>query len=98
VLADRRLVTLAGPGGAGKTRLALEVAERVVGNHPDGIRLVELAPLVDHEVVVDEVAQRFGATRVEEVPLAETIADTIGIGGCCWSSTTASISWSPSHG
>jgi predicted ATPase/class 3 adenylate cyclase len=78
LLADRRLVTLAGPGGAGKTRLALEVAERVVGNHPDGIRLVELAPLVDHEVVVDEVAQRFGATRVEEVPLAETIADTIG--------------------
>jgi predicted ATPase/class 3 adenylate cyclase len=78
LLAERRLVTLAGPGGAGKTRLALEVAERVVGNHPDGIRLVELAPLVDHEVVVDEVAQRFGATRVEEVPLAQTIADTIG--------------------
>jgi predicted ATPase/class 3 adenylate cyclase len=78
LLADRRLVTLAGPGGAGKTRLALEVAERVVRNHPDGIRLVELAALVDHEVVIDEVAQRFGATRVEEVPLAETIAATIG--------------------
>ncbi|HSM67529.1 MAG TPA: adenylate/guanylate cyclase domain-containing protein [Ilumatobacteraceae bacterium] len=78
LLAERRLVTLAGPGGAGKTRLALEVAERVVGDHPDGVRLVELAALVDHDVVTDEVAQRFGATKVDEVPLAETIVDTIG--------------------
>ncbi len=78
LLADRRLVTLAGPGGAGKTRLALEVAERVVLDHPDGIRLVELAALVDHHVVLDEVAQRFGATKDADVPLAETIAETIG--------------------
>jgi predicted ATPase len=77
LLGDRRLVTLTGPGGAGKTRLALEVAGRVVLDHPDGIRLVELAALVDHDVFVDEVAQRFGATRVAEVPLSQTIAETI---------------------
>ena len=77
LLRDRRLVTLTGPGGAGKTRLSLEVAERVILDHGDGIRLVELAPLVDADVFVDEVAQRFGATRVADVPLGETIAATI---------------------
>lgn len=77
LLGERRLVTLTGPGGAGKTRLCLEVASRVVLDHPDGIRLVELAPLVDHDVFVEEVAQRFGATRVADVPLSRTIAETI---------------------
>ena len=80
LLGDRRLVTLTGPGGAGKTRLALEVAARVVLDHPDGIRLVELAALVDHDVFVDEVAQRFGATPVADVPIARTIADAIKAG------------------
>jgi predicted ATPase/class 3 adenylate cyclase len=77
LLGDRRLVTLTGPGGAGKTRLSLEVAERVVLDHPDGIRLVELAALVDLDVFVDAVAQRFGATEVADVPLTRTIAETI---------------------
>ena len=77
LLRDRRLVTLTGPGGAGKTRLSLEVADRVILDHGDGIRLVELAAISDTEVFVDEVAQRFGATRVADVPLGETIAATI---------------------
>ncbi|BDM71526.1 SARP family transcriptional regulator [Streptomyces nigrescens] len=44
-LADHRLVTLTGPGGVGKTRLALETAGRLAGDFPDGIWLVELAAL-----------------------------------------------------
>ncbi|AXB47604.1 BTAD domain-containing putative transcriptional regulator [Amycolatopsis albispora] len=43
LLAAHRLVTLTGPGGVGKTRLAIEAASRLVGGFPDGVWLVELA-------------------------------------------------------
>ncbi|MDO8185531.1 BTAD domain-containing putative transcriptional regulator [Conexibacter sp. JD483] len=51
VLAEHRLVTLIGPGGAGKTRLAAEVAGRQVGRAADGVWMVELATISDpHDV------------------------------------------------
>src|SRR5258705_8561004 len=46
-----RLVTLTGAGGAGKTRLAIEVASRLVDAFPDGVWLVELAALSDQHLV-----------------------------------------------
>jgi predicted ATPase/DNA-binding SARP family transcriptional activator len=45
LIADHRLATLIGPGGSGKTRLALETARTLVGDLPDGVWLVELAPI-----------------------------------------------------
>ena len=46
-LASRRLVSIVGPGGMGKTTVALAVAEEQVGEYPDGVWFVDLAPLTD---------------------------------------------------
>ena len=78
LLTSNRLVTLTGTGGAGKTRLALQVAADALDDFPDGIRLVELAPVSDPEVAIDEVAQRVGAVAVPDVSIGDTIASTIG--------------------
>ncbi len=51
-----RLMTLTGVGGVGKTRLALEVAERSAPSVPDGVWVIELAPVGDPTAVPDAVA------------------------------------------
>jgi predicted ATPase/DNA-binding SARP family transcriptional activator len=56
LLTDRRLVTVVGPGGAGKTRLATETARIVVERHNDGVFMIELAPLGTPDAVADAIA------------------------------------------
>lgn len=53
--ADVRLITLAGPGGVGKTRLAVEVGRRLVENFADGVAFVPLAGLSDPALVASEI-------------------------------------------
>ncbi|WP_189241685.1 AfsR/SARP family transcriptional regulator [Planobispora rosea] len=60
LLAGHRLVTLLGPGGAGKTRLAVESAEAVTGLMPDGVWLVELAPVAEPSEVAQAVSAALG--------------------------------------
>ena len=60
VLEDARLVTLTGPGGSGKTRLAVEVAAGLADRVPDGAWLVDLAPLRAGESVAHAVATTLG--------------------------------------
>jgi DNA-binding SARP family transcriptional activator/predicted ATPase len=57
-----RLLTLAGPGGCGKTRLALEAAAGLVGEYADGVHWVSLAPLRSAEGIVPAIAQAVGLT------------------------------------
>ncbi|MFD4134741.1 BTAD domain-containing putative transcriptional regulator [Streptomyces goshikiensis] len=65
-LARARLVTLLGPGGAGKTRLSQEAAEAQDPAHwPDGVWLVELAPVDDPEDVADAVLAALGARETK---------------------------------
>ena len=70
LLEQYRLVTVTGPGGAGKTRLAGEVARQVAGRFADGVWLVELAPVRDPEQVPAVVAAALGVREQPGVPAA----------------------------
>src|SRR6266496_2842500 len=70
-----RLVTLTGAGGAGKTRLAIEVASRLTGAFPDGVWLVELAALSDPRLVPQAVAQALALPEQPTRPVIETLSD-----------------------
>jgi hypothetical protein len=71
------LLTLTGAGGAGKTRLALEVARELVSVYPDGVWLVELAPLSDPELVVQQLVRALSVREEPERPIIETLTDTL---------------------
>jgi predicted ATPase/class 3 adenylate cyclase len=64
LLAECRLVTVTGPGGTGKTRLALQVVADLVGSPKDGVFWVPLADLADPALVLPTIAQTLGA-RIE---------------------------------
>jgi predicted ATPase/DNA-binding SARP family transcriptional activator len=76
LLHEHRLLTLVGAGGAGKTRLASEVADRVVRSVRDGVWLVELAPVADGAGIVPAV---LGSLGLREVRLLGT-GSTVGAG------------------
>jgi predicted ATPase/DNA-binding CsgD family transcriptional regulator len=75
LLAGCRLVTVTGAGGAGKTRLAAEVARRVAGRFADGVWLVELGTVTDPEVVPTAVAATLGLPQPrDKAALADVLA------------------------
>jgi predicted ATPase len=74
-----RVVTLTGPGGCGKTRLALRVAALAAGGFEDGARLVELASLTDAALVASSVAEALGVPeRDAGDPLAAVVRALAG--------------------
>jgi predicted ATPase/DNA-binding CsgD family transcriptional regulator len=77
-LETTRLLTLTGAGGAGKTRLALEVARDLVDTYPDGVWLVELAPLSEAVLVPEAVAEAVGVPERSQEPLTDTLTEVLG--------------------
>jgi predicted ATPase/DNA-binding CsgD family transcriptional regulator len=77
-LATTRLMTLTGAGGSGKTRLALEVARDLIEAYPDGVWLVELAPLSEKELVPKAVAEALGVPERPREPIADTLVEVLG--------------------
>ncbi len=73
-----RLVTLTGPGGIGKTRLALQVAAEALKDYPDGAWFVDLASLVDPALVLPTVARVLGLMEAGGEPLADTLRRHLG--------------------
>lgn len=73
LLADARLVTLVGAGGAGKTRLALHAAARASAVFLDGVFFVDLAPVIDRTLVASAIASALGVREVPGRPLLDTV-------------------------
>ena len=73
-----RLVTIAGPGGIGKSRLALQVAAEVVDGAGEGVWLVELAPVAEPELVARTVAAVLQVREEPGRPMLDTLADAVG--------------------
>jgi predicted ATPase len=91
LLGKCRLVTVTGPGGVGKTRLAGEVARRVAGRFADGVWLVELAAVTDPAQVPSAVAAALGIRERPGAPAAEALAGCWPAGRCCWCWIAASM-------
>jgi predicted ATPase len=77
LLVAGRLVTVTGPGGVGKTRLAGEVAAQVAGRFADGVWLAELAGVADPVQVAAVVAVALGVREQPGVPAAEALAQVL---------------------
>ncbi len=77
LVGDHDLVTLTGVGGVGKTRLAVQVAAELVPEFPDGVWLVELAPVGDPAAVPDAVATALGITVQAGMTVTASVAQAL---------------------
>jgi predicted ATPase/class 3 adenylate cyclase len=77
LLTSSRLVTLTGPGGTGKTRLAIEVADGCIDAFADGVHFVPLATLSDADLVLPTVAAQLGLRAAPASPVRDVLIDYV---------------------
>jgi len=77
-LETTRLLTITGPGGSGKTRLALEVSRELLEAYSDGVWLVEFAPLSEEALVPKAVAEALEVSERPDERLADTLTEVLG--------------------
>jgi predicted ATPase/DNA-binding SARP family transcriptional activator len=77
LIAKRRLVTLVGAGGIGKTRLSLQVGQRLLNNYPDGVWFIALDSLSDPTLVPQTVAAVFDIHDTTGRPITQTLIDSL---------------------
>ncbi|MDX1378573.1 MAG: AAA family ATPase, partial [Anaerolineales bacterium] len=70
-----RLLTLIGPGGTGKTRLSVQLGGDQLALYPDGVWMIELAPLADPALIPQTIASVLGLREIPERPLIELVTD-----------------------
>jgi predicted ATPase len=75
--ADVRLLTLSGPGGAGKTRLALQVAAELRDDFADGVAFVGLAAISDPALITPTIAKALGVIDSGDQPLIARVSDAL---------------------
>jgi len=74
LLQTTRIATLAGTGGVGKTRLAVDAGRDVLADYPDGVWFVDLAPIADESLVVTAFAAGLGVAQATERPALANVA------------------------
>ena len=74
-LESARLLSLIGPGGTGKTRLSIQLGGELLHQFPDGVWMIELAPISDPAFIPQSIASVFGLRESPERPLTELVID-----------------------
>jgi len=87
---ETRLLTLTGPGGTGKTRLALQAAADLLDDFPDGTFFAQLATLTEAELLLPALAETLGVRETAEQPLDESLKDYLKERRLLLCSTTSS--------
>ena len=77
LIAERRLLTLTGPGGIGKTRLAVQLAADVIDRYKDGVWFVDLTAIRSPDLIVQAIATQLNVRELANQPLTETLVTYI---------------------